>query len=337
VAQVDRCLVIDTGVRDDTLEVAHRVASEKILVRAFSWRNDFAAARNFALEAAREAGAEWAVTVDTDERLLFDDGLDLCHALAATQARVLRVIDEAGYYSKERIVRLPTEARWVGPTHEALYGQRDGETADLPGVRFRELPKDAEALRRKFERDVSLLRPYTRQHPKDPRWHYYLGASHQDLGQYAAAIDAYRACAKLDGWVEQAAWACYRAAECCCALERWKDAIEFCAQGLALRPATAELAWLAGFAALKAKRYEDAVAWANMAAVNGLYDGAGAGFPRIGFRHPPALYEGPYDVLHWTFKALGNTEAAEEALREYQSAKQARESGARSGVRGRQP
>jgi tetratricopeptide (TPR) repeat protein len=329
VAQVDRCLVIDTGARDDTLEVARRVAGEKLLVREFPWQNDFGAARNFALDAAREAGAEWAVTVDTDERLIFDGGFDLHRALAATQARVLRVIDEPGYYSKERIVRLPAEVRWVGPTHEALRGQRDGETEDLSGVRFRELPKDADALRRKFERDVAVLRQYTRRHPKDARWHYYLGASHQDLGQYAAAIDAYRTCAKLDGWVEQAAWAYYRAAECCCALERWKEAIEFCAKGLALRPATAELAWLAGYAALKAKRYEDAIAWSNMAVVNGLHDGAGASFPRVGFRHPPALYEGPYDVLHWTFKALGNAAAAEEALREREAAKRAREAAGR--------
>ena len=54
--QVDRCLVIDTGARDDTLEVARQVAGEKLLVREFPWRNDFAAARNFALDAAAASG-----------------------------------------------------------------------------------------------------------------------------------------------------------------------------------------------------------------------------------------------------------------------------------------
>lgn len=327
--QVDLCLVIDTGARDETLEVARRVAGDKLLVREFPWKNDFAAARNFALEAARQAGATWAVTVDTDERLLFDAGVDLRQALAATHANVLLVSDESGYYGKERIVRLPTAMRWAGPTHEALMGQREAETATLPGVRFRELPKDEAALRRKFERDVAILRKHTRQHAKEPRWHYYLGASHQDLGQYAAAIDAYRACAALGGWAEEGAWACYRAAECCCALQRWTEAIEFCARGLAIRPATAELAWLAGHAACKAKRYEDAIAWSNMAVVNGVYDGAGAGFPRKGFRNPVALYEGPYDVLCRTFKALGNAEAAAEAARESEAARQAREAAQR--------
>jgi tetratricopeptide (TPR) repeat protein len=329
VAQVDRCLVIDTGARDATLEVARQVAGDKLLVREFPWKNDFAAARNFALEAAQAAGARWAVTVDTDERLIFDPGFDLRKALEATRANVLLVGEEGGSYGKERIIRLPTATRWTGPTHEALGGQREGESEQLAGVRFRELPKDEATLRRKFERDVAILRKYTRQHAREPRWHYYLGASHQDLGEFAAAIDAYRACAALGGWAEEGAWACYRAAECCCSLQRWDDAIRFCAQGLAIRPATAELAWLAGYAAYQAKRYEDAIAWSNMAVVNGLHDGAGAGFPRKSFRNPTALYEGPYDVLRWTFKALGNQAAADEAAREFEAAKHAREAAQR--------
>jgi tetratricopeptide (TPR) repeat protein len=324
VARVDRCLVIDTGARDETLEVARRVAGDKLVVREFQWRDDFAAARNFALAAAHAAGGQWAVTLDTDERLLFDAGFDLAGALARTRASVLLVAEENGFYAKERIFRLPAAVRWNGPTHEALVGQREGESAQLPGVRFRELPKDEAALRRKFERDVAVLRRYVRQHAKEPRWHYYLGASHQDLGQHAAAIEAYRQCAALGGWAEEGAWACYRAAECCCALGRWGDAIALCAQGLAIRPATAELAWLAGFAAYKAKRYEDAIAWSNMALANGLHAGAGGDFPRIGFLHPTALYEGPYDVLRWTFTALGDAAAAQQAAQEYDAATRAR-------------
>lgn len=335
VGHVDRCLVIDTGARDASLAIAREVVGEKLLVREFPWKNDFAAARNFSLDAATQAGARWAVTVDTDERLLFDRGFDLRAALAASTAAVLLVAQQDGSYAKERILRLPTTLRWAGPTHEQLKGGRAGESAVLEGVRFSELSKGEAELRRKFERDATILRAHTRKLPKEPRWHYYLGSSLHGLGQYAAAIDAYRACAALGGWAEEAAWACYRAAECYCALERWREAVETCARGLAIRPATAELAWLAGWASWKAKRYEDAIAWSNMAVVNGLYDGAGAAFERISFRHRPALYEGPYDVLRSTFTALGNPEAAAEAAREYEAAKQAREQGGRSPVANR--
>ncbi|HEX5651044.1 MAG TPA: glycosyltransferase, partial [Steroidobacteraceae bacterium] len=168
VEHVDRCLVIDTGARDASVEVARNTAGEKLLLRELSWKNDFAAARNFALQAAHEAGGHWAVTVDTDERLLFDRGFDLRAALGRTRSNVLLVSDDAGTYAKERIVRLPATVQWNGPTHEVLEGQRTGSSETLPGVRFRELPKDATALKRKLERDVAILKKYTRQHGKQP-------------------------------------------------------------------------------------------------------------------------------------------------------------------------
>ena len=322
---VDRCIVIDTGAKDDTLEVARKIAGDKLLVREFPWKDDFAAARNFALTAATEAGARWAVTVDTDERLLFDDGFSLAKALGAASASVLLVADDVGTYSKERIIRLPATVHWAGPTHEILAGQRAGESEVLEGVRFRELPKEPDALRRKFQRDVAVLKKYTKQHARDPRWYYYLGASHHELGEYAAAIDAYQSCAALGGWAEEGAWACYRAAQCCIKLGRWAEAITFCAGGLAIRPATAELAWLAGLAANKVKRHEDAIAWSYMAIANGLYEGQGGEFRRIGFRYPTALYEGPFDVLRHAHKALGDDAAAARAEKKFEAAKRARE------------
>jgi tetratricopeptide (TPR) repeat protein len=324
VNRVDRCIVIDTGAKDDTLAVAREVAGPKLLVREFPWRNDFAAARNFALHAAEVAGARWAVTVDTDERLVFDPGFDLKKELAASRSRVLLVAYANGTYSKERIIRLPAKVRWSGPTHEVLSGQRPGESQVLPGIRFTELGKSPEQAQAKFERDVAVLRDYTQSHPQDPRWFYYLGASLHDLQRHEEAIEAYRRCADLRGWNEEGAWACFRMANCYCALERWQDAIDACARGLGLRPATAELAWLAGFASYKLKRYEDAIAWSNMAVVNGFYDGAGASFNRISFRDPTGLYEGPYDVLRWTFKETGNEEAAQAAAEEWAAAKAAR-------------
>jgi tetratricopeptide (TPR) repeat protein len=320
IAQVDRCLVIDTGATDESVAIARAVAGDKLELRQFKWQNDFAAARNFALESATELGGTWAVTVDTDERLLFDPGVHLTGLLAATRAQVCMVLDDLGNYSKERIVRLPTQVRWAGPTHECLEGRTTADTVTLAGVRFHELPKDAATARRKFERDLAILQRHTRQHRKQARWFYYLGATHQHLGDHAAAIDAFRTCAELRGWEEEGAWACYGAAESCCSLRRWDDALQFCAAGLAIRPATAELAWLAGFAAYKGLRFGDAVAWSNMAIANGLYRGHGAQFERIGFRHPPALYEGPYDVLRWAYLALGNSEAAAAAATDYERA-----------------
>lgn len=321
---VDVCVVIDTGATDRTLAIAREIAGAKYVERTFRWCDDFAAARNFALDAARDEGATWALTLDTDERILGDGKAIRAH-LARTKASVVLVKHEDGTYAKERLIRVPTQVRWRGPTHEALDGQRPGESEVLPGVAFRELRKDPEALRRKFARDAAVLEAFTRDHPDEPRWWYYLGASLQDLGEHARAIEAYRRCAALRGWAEEGAWACYRAAECCCALERFGDAIDLCAQGLAIHAPTAELAWLAGFAAYRARRIEDAIAWARMSAAMGCFAGAGKRVQRIAFRHLPALYEGPYDVLRWALADAGDVAGAKAAERDYRAAIAARE------------
>ena len=231
VSWVDVCLIIDTGVTDATLEIARRAAGDKYVARTFRWRNDFSAARNFALDTARKLGGDWAVTVDTDERLDLM-GQNIRAVLASATEEMLMMSSKDGSYVKERFFRLPMPVRWSGPTHESFPLSKVKSRVLGKGF-FRELPKSATALRRKFERDAAVLEAYTRKHPFNPRWHFYLGESYKYLGRDADAIAAYNACAALRGWDEESAWACYRAAECHVALGAFQEAIDRCAAGLA--------------------------------------------------------------------------------------------------------
>jgi tetratricopeptide (TPR) repeat protein len=328
VAWVDVCLVIDTGVTDDSLAVARRVAGDKYAELRLEWTNDFSAARNFALDAAHSLGADWALVLDTDERIE-PRGVDLRAALGAAREGVLMLYDEHHSYAKERFFRLPMPERYSGPTHEAFPSYKVG-TRTLERAVFREVPKSAAELRRKFERDVTILARHVRAHPTDPRWHYYLGESLLNLERLEEAVAAYDACAALRGWDEESAWACYRAAECLCRLDRYRDAIDRSAAGLARHAGIAELAWLAAFAAYRLGAAAQAVYWARLAVTHGLFRGNGAAVPRIGFRNPSALYEGPYDVLRFALRTMGEEAAADEAQRLYDEAVLAR--AASSGV-----
>lgn len=322
---VDVCLVIDTGVTDETLRVAADVAGAKLVVRCFEWIQDFAAARNYALSAAHELGASWSITVDTDERIQLN-GEDLRALLPNVSEGVLMMYDEARTYTKERCFRLPASVHFEGPTHESFPGYRVG-VRTLALATFRELPKTPAALRAKFERDVDILTRHTRKHPKDPRWFYYLGESLANLGQPEAALQAYDVCAGLRGWNEESAWACYRAAECLCGLGRYLEAVDRCAAGLARHAGIAELAWLAAFARYRSGDAAQAVYWAQLALVFGQHAGKGASVPRIGFRNPSALHEGPYDILRFAYRDLGDTAAAAAAEKSYQQARAARMTG----------
>ena len=160
---VDWLLVIDTGITDDTLAIAREIAGNKLLVREFPWQDDFAAARNFALTAAAETGADWAVSLDSDERL-DRGGVDVRSRLAAAEADVLHVAHANGTYAKERFFRLPVRGRYVGPTHEAFISD-GGLAGTLEGIRFDELAKSEEVTDRR-QSGMSLsspaIRPSTR-------------------------------------------------------------------------------------------------------------------------------------------------------------------------------
>jgi len=315
---VDVCLVIDTGVGDETLQVAESVAGSKYVLRRFQWTQDFAAARNFALDTAHELSGDWAITVDTDERIQLN-GEDLRELMAQASEGVLMLYDEGRSYAKERCFRLPAQVRFEGPTHESFAGYRVG-CRTLERATFRELGKSPATLRRKFERDIEILTQYTRAHPEDPRWFYYLADSLKNLGKLPEAILAYDACAALRGWNEESAWACYRAAECLCELRRFREAMDRCALGLARHAGIAELAWLASFAAYQLGDHAQAVYWARLAIPHGLFAGDGASVPRIGFRNLAALYEGPYDILRFAARQLGDTAGADAAEQAYQRA-----------------
>jgi tetratricopeptide (TPR) repeat protein/predicted GH43/DUF377 family glycosyl hydrolase len=320
---VDWLLIIDTGITDSTLAIAHEIGGSKLLVREFPWQDDFAAARNFALMVAAETGANWAVGLDPDERL-DRGGIDVRSRLALVEADVLHVAHANDTYAKERFFRLPVRGRYVGPTHEAFISNA-GLAGTLEDIRFNELPKSREEYRRKAERDVAILIRHTAEHPDDPRWFYYLGDSLSGIGRYDEAIAAFRICASLDGWDEEGAWALYRAAECFLMLDRPAEAIKACAAGMARHAGLAELFWLAAYASWCAGNPAQAVYWARQAITWGHFSGAGASVPRSGFRHPPALWEGPYDVLRFALRQMGDDAGANEAERLFHEAKAARE------------
>ena len=75
---VDEIIVVDTGSKDKTKEIAEKFTSK---IFDFKWQNDFSAARNFSLE---KATSNWILVLDADEVL--DD---------AGRAEILKLINTA--------------------------------------------------------------------------------------------------------------------------------------------------------------------------------------------------------------------------------------------------
>jgi tetratricopeptide (TPR) repeat protein len=319
---VDLCLVIDTGVTDRSLLIAKEVAGKKLVIQKFPWVNDFSKARNFALESARALGADWAIAVDTDERI-HPNGEDLRKTLLSLSVGLLLMPDEGHNYTKERAIRVPTTSRYSGPTHESFIPDESG-SAISAGAFFSELSKTGDQARAKYERDVAALRAQIELHPGDARWHYYLGDSLKNLGRFDEAILAYRACTDCNGWDEESAWACFRAAQCHEEKREWAEMVDVLARGIGRHAGLAELPWYAGYACIQMGKNQQAIYWARLAITWGHYAGHAQMIKRIGFRYLPGLYEGPFDVLRFALKNVGEEKLAAEAAQAYEAARAAR-------------
>lgn len=318
---VDRCLVI--GADGDALLAAREVVGDKLIAHDTPDGGDRAVARNAALEAAADAGAKWAVVLDAGE-VIDAGGLDLRQALGEATEPLLRGVQADGCLTAERFFLLPVAGRYAGTLCET-FDRAGIAVGTLGHVVFSVVPLPEATRRDHLEAEVRRLAARASDDPDEPRWYHHLGEALLALGRHEEAVAAWQICASLPGDAEQAAWAMYRAAVAWLALGDPPRAIEACAAGLARHAGLPELPWLAAYAALEEERHEQAVYWAQLAVALGRYVGLGAEVPRAGTQYPPAHWEGPFDVLRFALRALGDSAAADEAGRHWQRARQARE------------
>ncbi len=195
----DEIVVVDTGSRDRTVEVA-RAAGARVVDHV--WQDDFAAARNVAHLHAR---GRWLLWLDADERLVAGEGLrdTIESASPAVGGFVIErhdlVVDSVSGRADVfpvgmvRLFRNDPRIRWMGIVHE-----RPGETVVAAGMelaiatRFkldhlvRALPADK--LRTKQERYLRLLDRAVGTDPDDGWSLYYRGKTRWHLGATDGAL-----------------------------------------------------------------------------------------------------------------------------------------------------
>lgn len=232
---VDDALVLDTGSTDDTVARAEAAGAR---VAHFQWVDDFAAARNAALDAA---SADWHVVLDADEWLA--GGAEALAALRHTapdHVGAVRIdsLDDSGTAEQTAsswISRvLPGHVRYAGRVHE--QPQHRLPVRRLPVV----LGHDGymkEALAAKAGRNRALLEREVADRPQDAHAWYQLGKDHDVYGRHAEALDCFdRAEALLPagepapGWLHDLAVRSLHALKC---LHRHADALLRAEAGLA--------------------------------------------------------------------------------------------------------
>ena len=190
-AHVDSMLVLDTGSADDTAGIAQRAGAR---VAHFTWCDDFAVARNAALQLA---DAQWSLVLDADEWLV-DGALALqeLRGCSPSFAGVIRVdnlfgaAEASASCSTSWLSRvLPHGARYEGRVHEqpdaALPRRRLNLTVRHDG--YLDAP-----MRDKQGRNDHLLRLALAERPDDAYLHYQLGKDLELRACYADALPHYQ-------------------------------------------------------------------------------------------------------------------------------------------------
>ncbi len=209
---VDDMVVVDTGSRDATKEVA-RAAGARVF--DFTWCDDFAAARNAAL---RQAHGEWILQLDGDERLTpesgphiraavarakFDCGLLRIHDAARVDAPFADVVSGRERQSEvqlvARLIRRTPDLEYVDAIHENVlpWVRRRGTKVASVDADIVHLGATAQVVdsKKKVDRNVRLLRARIAQSPTDLVAYGYLAHDYLRAGLLDEALEVAEA-----GW-----------------------------------------------------------------------------------------------------------------------------------------
>lgn len=217
--QVDGFILIDGGGGPKAIKACKDAIGGKaeVWTREYKWRCDYGDARNFALAMAYQCSAEWALTLDADERLYVTDLRYQLDQDPDCNVWVCRFRDRHGYH-KPRAIRVSAfrggspegVIQWNGLVHEELQGIEYQRVLD--GY-FDELGKDPEGYEARARRGVDLMPEMIRREPDKARWRRHLGECWLELGDTVKAYEAFEQMLSVAENRTEKGWALYRILE----------------------------------------------------------------------------------------------------------------------------
>jgi tetratricopeptide (TPR) repeat protein len=192
----DEIVVVDTGSTDGSVAVAESFGAT---IGVHPWNNDFAAARNAALDLATGV---WILYIDADERIQpVDPALVRRELSEAADTIALRVWfrNRVGWspYREFRVWRHRSDIRFVGRIHETMVPNIDrisrGEGLAIrhsETIRIDHLGYEGD-LTAKHRRNLPMLEQRVTEHPTRCYLWNHLGNVRSQLGDPLGAINAW--------------------------------------------------------------------------------------------------------------------------------------------------
>ncbi len=237
---IDAWTILDTGSTDGTQDLIWRELAgipgslhEEPFV-------DFATSRNRALE-LHGTSTVFSIMPNGD---VLSGGAELRAFLGShrlDRAGAYRVRISPGHYYHPLVMRTGSGWRYRWRTHECATGPNVGP--HIPGVtvlRDRGKRTDAE-WRERWTRDLALLNRDREDDPSDPRPYFYLGQTHECLGQHAQALSFFERRSEMGGYFDEVYEAKFRVAKMKDKLDRpWAEVQQAYLEAYAHDPRRAE-------------------------------------------------------------------------------------------------
>jgi tetratricopeptide (TPR) repeat protein len=199
---IDSYTILDTGSVDGTQELILKeldgvpgALHEEPFV-------DFATSRNRALT-LHGTSTVFSIMPNGDE---LSGGPELRTFLEAHRhgpAGAYRVRISPGHYYHPLVMRTGMGWHYKWRTHECAMGPNIGDM--IPGVVVKRDrgSRTSEEWQARWSRDLELLGRDLAEDPKDPRPHFYLGQTHECLGQYEQALAFFESRAEMGGYFDE--------------------------------------------------------------------------------------------------------------------------------------
>ena len=257
---VDEIIIVDTGSQDSTKE---KVKKYKADIYDFTWKDDFAEARNFAFSKAR---MDYILWLDADDVLEKEDQEKL-KLLKESLNNTVDVISMMYVLStdennnpvvslrRNRMVKRKNNYKWIGKVHEYLEVYGNILSADIA---VRHL-KDKEYT----DRNLKIFRKMALENEEfSPRDLFYYGNELYDNKYYLEAIKAYEDfIATKKGWIEDVKQALIKISECYGFIGYKDKEEEYLFKGLQYDIPSSDLCCRIAYTFYEKEKYEIAAFW----------------------------------------------------------------------------
>jgi GT2 family glycosyltransferase/tetratricopeptide (TPR) repeat protein/2-polyprenyl-3-methyl-5-hydroxy-6-metoxy-1,4-benzoquinol methylase len=248
---VDEMIVVDTGSKDRTLEIARSLGAKVIET---TWSDSFSAARNVSLE---HATGDWIIWMDADDVIDEESGKALRQCIEQADERILGFIAQvhcpAGpgeegetIVDHVKLFRNRSDLRFELRIHEQILPslrRAGGEIARAPiHVRHTHYDHSPEGQQKKRQRDQRLLELDLAENPEHPFVHFNMGMTALHEKDYPRAITHLRKSVDLSAPQDSQVRKAYALlASAYRALDKPQEALQVCQEARKVYPDDIEL------------------------------------------------------------------------------------------------